>query len=205
MATFTRRRAAWASPIGDRMVYRAGVIGLAVVVLGGCAQEAPPGRDRPLESPAKTTSWTHPNSVPRIQRAVSRLEERVEVPVVLPRLLPEGISLSPSEPVRFSEGGGGILHLVFDRKRHLFIQYGEARFDGCGGDAAKLVRVRGQPGLLYVSPIGKWSELIWPAKPGSPHGRYGLSGSLSAAHVMTVARSMRPSPERAESADPTGC
>jgi hypothetical protein len=133
--------------------------------------------------------------VASIDEALAFIRKRVDERVVLPEGLPAGVALAPEHPVsalRSTTPTGWMLHLVYGTKKHVYIQYGSAVFDGCGPVGARRISVGSVPGLLVASkhPSGWWSELIWPAKPTDTTGRYGLTGSLSPRHTLRMARSM---------------
>jgi hypothetical protein len=155
-----------------------------------------PGTSAPSQATRREEAqWTATTTIPGLDRVVAALGDRVNVPITLPPRVPRGTRLDSRHPVRFYGSAGrqtGILHLVVGRKKHLYVQYGQATFDGCGGDRAEVVTVAGDPGLLDVSPIATWSQLIWPAVPGNPQGRYGLAGSFSGVELLALAESMEP-------------
>jgi hypothetical protein len=170
-------------------------VGLLVVVLVVCGESATQTSGRSQPTQMEETTWSDANSVPGLRHAVARLRERIDVPILVPSKVPHGTTLDSRHPLRFYRRGAertAVLHFVFGRQKHLYVDYGHATFDGCGGDRAKPVKVGGKPGLLSVSPIATWSALIWPALPRNPQGRYGLAGSFSGAEILALAESMQP-------------
>jgi hypothetical protein len=117
----------------------------------------------------------------------------VSVPVLLPPNLPGGAHLASHDALysaRYGKKTAWFLQLEWPDKRHLFLQYGVALFDGCGGDTAKPVQIGNQPGMIYVSPGHRWSDLIWPATRKHLQGVYGLAGSFTREGILRLARSM---------------
>jgi hypothetical protein len=170
-------------------------LGLLVVVLVACGETAPEIRETSQPTQKDEPLWSDTRSVPGLRRAMARLRDRMDVPILVPSKVPHGTRLDSRHPLRFYRRGAertASLHFVFGRKKHLYVDYGHATFDGCGGDRAKPVKVGGKPGLLSVSPIATWSALIWPALPRDPQGRYGLAGSFSGAKILALAESMEP-------------
>jgi hypothetical protein len=131
----------------------------------------------------------------------------MDIPVVLPHPLPSGTHLDPQGHlfVRTVPGGrrAAQLQLVFGAGGHLIIQYGVAVFEGRGGDDAVPTKVGGMDALIYQSPDLLWTELIWPATPDHPEGKYGLSGTLPRSVILALARSMSQQP--AKDAAEVGC
>jgi len=62
-------------------------------------------------------------------------------------------------------------------------------------------------GLLSSMPSpGSRADLIWPVTPNKPKGRYGLSGTFSAAELVRLAESMEPvRPARQATPHRAGC
>ena len=83
-----------------------------------------------------------------------------------------------------------MLHLEFGSHEHLYLQYGVATFDGCGADTARQTTVLGQPAMYSSSGRPPWTELIWPATPKHPEGRYGVTGNLTLRRALAMAESM---------------
>jgi hypothetical protein len=180
---------------------------LVVLALVGCSGAA--ARGHPLQvharpgattaladlgtPPAANTTTTEdpePDPHPRsIQAALRFIRRHVDVPVFLPRGVPKGLRLSPDHPLYLTNAGGWELSLVFGHRQHLFIQYGAATFDGCGGDSARPTHVGSRPALIYTTRGS--TELVWPATPSQPTGVYGLAGSLGPARMLAMARSMQ--------------
>jgi hypothetical protein len=107
------------------------------------------------------------------------------------RDLPPGTRLAAAPIIH---GGSAQLSLRLPGPRLLTIQYGRAGFDGCGPLHPRAVTVAGAPAVLEVDTAGgrPYTTLVWPARPASPHGRYGLSGHFSAARLLALAASMAP-------------
>jgi hypothetical protein len=186
----------------------AGAVALALVLgfAGGWLAHQPPHPSRSNPVGASRGSPAEQVKVPDVLRepttrvasiddALAFIRKRVDERVVLPEGLPAGVALAPEHPVsalRSTTPTGWMLHLVYGTKKHVYIQYGSAVFDGCGPVGARRISVGSVPGLLVASkhPSGWWSELIWPAKPTDTTGRYGLTGSLSPRHTLRMARSM---------------
>lgn len=132
----------------------------------------------------------------------------VSVPVVLPQLPPETELKARSTsvyPAGASSSAEITLNLEGQADSELWIQYGIAKFDGCGGDSAQTTTVVGQPGLLLHESKG-WSTLIWPATHSHPEGSYGLSGPFRPARLMVWAEQMEAARRKAiERHPPIGC
>jgi len=123
------------------------------------------------------------------------VQSKIDVPVVLPSPLPPGAHLArrPVYVSTFDAGVSAMLHLEFGSREHLYLQYGVATYDGCGADSAKTTTVLGRPAMYNSSRQALWTELIWPATPKHPEGRYGLTGNVT----LRQARAMADSMERA--------
>jgi hypothetical protein len=130
---------------------------------------------------------------PELHAAVSRLERRLGLPILLPTKLPQGSLLDSRKGVSFFRYGNhwsGRLSFVFGSRKHVLIDYGVALFDGCGGDTAEPISVNGKPGLILPSRSATWTQLIWPATVKHPRGLYGVTGSLTRAQAIAIAESM---------------
>ena len=104
-------------------------------------------------------------------------------------------------PLEATTRTGRMLNLVNHKKKFVvLIQYGVGTFDGCGPTSPRVAEVSGRPGLYETShhKWGWWTELVWPARPGHPDGRYGLSGNLPPDRMLRMARSMPPIPPPGE-------
>jgi hypothetical protein len=138
-----------------------------------------------IATPAQATSFRS------ITEAVRLLQAKVHV--VLPRPLPPDTRLGPGRAVYVAKFGGrvnGQLHLEFGSHGVLDLQCGLAMFDGCGADAARPVHIGTRSALITTSPGSRWTQVIWPATPSSPEGRYGLAGTLPMKTALAMADSM---------------
>jgi hypothetical protein len=150
----------------------------------------------PRRSPEREPKgWRRTRYIP-VREAVQRLRRHVDVPVVLPRDriagLPSyrGWSADPKylEWTRRGRVTVGTLKLV-SRRDYLWIEYGFAIPDGCGGrDTAIPTDVRGEPALLW--PGDGHSAVIWPVRPHGRSGRFGLVGSFAGYGILRLAESM---------------
>lgn len=144
-----------------------------------------------------------------MHEAVERLARHVDVPVVLPRHrhFLRSYRRWLADPMHSSwERRGdetvGTLHLT-SRRDHLWISYGYAIPDGCGGrDTAIPTDVLGDPALLWTS--GGQSSVIWPVRPHGRIGRFELSGSFEGYEIHQLAESMETQLREAPQHDP-GC
>jgi hypothetical protein len=151
---------------------------------------------------------TKPRQTAAVDAAISRLERRVDVGVPLPLSLPRGIKLDVRDPVSFFQQGDqvdGRLSFIFGTRKHVLIDYGLSRFDGCDPNRATAVSVGGQPGLILASRSGKWTQVIWPAVAERPQGLYGVAGSLSPGQALSVAESMETGPHVIPGGGLSGC
>ena len=128
-----------------------------------------------------------------IPHAVRVIQKRLDFPVLVPSGL-DGWRVGPRPAISFYDGSAQ-LDLRKGRKQILIVQFGRVGFDGCGADAARPVTIRGKPGLVNGSfgppvGVGPWSEVIWPATPEHPEGRYGLSGTFTTKEIVKLARTM---------------
>ena len=128
-----------------------------------------------------------------LQDALAIMRRNLDIPVALPPL-PKGSRLPPRKGLTAHFSGAKKsyrLHLLVGRRRHLYIDYGVAVFDGCGGDQARPVNVGIERGLLLGSHRTPWSQLIWPANKRTLRGTYGLAGSFTGKELLKLARSMQ--------------
>lgn len=185
-----------------------GLLVVALIAMTGCDRSRSVATLSPPDalSASRTVSptvdqTTPPPQSPRftsIAGALAFIREHLgDVRVVLPDGLPEGVALAPKNPVYKLESTtrvGWVLHLVYGTKKHVYIQFESATFDGCGTEGARDVRVGDMPGALIATQYrsGWWTELIWPATTALPFGRYGLAGSLPPGRMLRIARSMPP-------------
>ncbi|MGH2711697.1 MAG: hypothetical protein ACRDH9_10900 [Actinomycetota bacterium] len=128
-----------------------------------------------------------------IGEAVTFIQSRMHLPIVLPAKLPRDAHLSIYNLVdvsRFEGRARAHLRIDFGVRGYLYINYGVTGFDGCGGDTAVEVDVLGQRGLLLEHMSGG-ATIIWPVPEGSLEGRYGLdSHTLPGERLLRMARSM---------------
>ena len=107
-----------------------------------------------------------------------------------------------------SYGGRGTarIRLTFGGEGILILDYGASGFDGCGGDDAEVVSIAGKRGLIATAGTRRrpWSQVVWPVRPGHLAGTYGLSGSVTRATALRLARSMQVAIDAREGPDP-GC
>jgi hypothetical protein len=111
------------------------------------------------------THLTKPRQTAAVDAAISRLERQVDVGVPLPLSMPRGTKLDARNPVSFfrqRDQVDGRLNFIFGTRKHVLIDYGLSRFDGCDLSRARAVSVGGQPGLILTSGSGKWSQVICP-------------------------------------------
>src|SRR5918992_3494667 len=89
---------------------------LLVMVLIACGEGAA-NRNSLTRSRVKgPSSWSATKTVPDLDRAVARLRDKVDLPILLPDRIPRGTRLDPRKPLRFYRSGDqrrGVLHLVF--------------------------------------------------------------------------------------------
>ena len=181
-----------------RSVRRLVISLLATVMASSCASShTVTGAHSPRAAHTTAAATASPRSDPRfasIAEALAFIRARVHVPVVLPHGLPADVSLARHAAYMSVGAGGvrsGVLVLRFGEKGNLIFQFGDAGFDGCGGDGARPVRIGMHIGMVN-SFSGKtpWAEVIWPATPKTMHGRYGISGTLTRPQALHLARSM---------------
>lgn len=123
--------------------------------------------------------------------AITWLRAHLDIPVALPSPLPAGAHLAPKGALSLLTLDGrrsAQLTLVLPSGQQVLIQFGVAVFDGCGADSAVAARVGDQPALLNVNPGS--ADVIWPATPGHPEGRYGIGGPFTEDEVLALAGSM---------------
>ncbi|HEX2295735.1 MAG TPA: hypothetical protein VHN37_10545 [Actinomycetota bacterium] len=151
--------------------------------------------ETPAPTPEPRRGWREPHYVP-VRVAVERLARRIDFPVVLPRDRLAGIRsyrgwLADPRHLDWRRRGGrmvGSLRLV-SRRNDLWIYYGYASPDGCGGrDTAVPTKVLGEPALLWT--YDRSSLLVWPVRPHGHTGTYGLSGSFEGFKLLRLARAM---------------
>lgn len=139
-----------------------------------------------------------------IAHAVRVIQRRFNFPVLIPGGL-EGWRLGPRHAIHFSRDLVQ-LDLRKGRKKILIVLFGRVGFDGCGGDNARPVMIDGKPGLVNPSSGGHvWSEVIWPATPKHPEGRYGLTGTFGAKAIVKLARTMERAVAAMSTKQPRGC
>jgi hypothetical protein len=178
---------------------------LAACLLASCQPERPARQTAPVARPSITfnepveeehKTWRKERYI-SVALAVKRLQEHVDVPVVLPltdrRVLPnlKGWLADPKylewNVVEGVRAGGMVLR---KNRQILHLSYGLAGFDGCGGrESAIETTVGDQPAL--VNPAGnRWSTVIWPVTETGSTGRYGISGTFEAVEMMKLAEAM---------------
>jgi hypothetical protein len=133
-----------------------------------------------------------------VEEAVARLEPHVDVPIVLPHDRVAGLWHLDgwlADPKYLEWGSlrgvrGGTIKLQKE-ERILFLHYGLAGFDGCGGrDTAIETDVLGAPALLDESEDHEWSTIIWPVTKTGSVGRYGIDGTFAGWKMVRLAESM---------------
>ena len=88
-------------------------------------------------------------------------------------------------------------------EERVYLQYGVATFDGCGRDAAHPTTVLDRPALYSRHP-GQ-TTLIWPATPGHPDGRFGITAAENLNTVIRWAEEMESSTQVARTEVLSGC
>ena len=172
----------------------------------GLRRSPEPTRSTGASKAARRRAARESASVASIAEAVAFLQKNVEVRVVLPRPLPPRTRLV-KDPVGLSRFGNRVnarLTLRFGTGGILHLQYGVALFDGCGADAAHATTIRGRRALVYTAPRGPWTEVIWPATPAHPEGRYGVAGTLTLPQAVAMAESMEAARARLQRVE-VGC
>jgi hypothetical protein len=120
-----------------------------------------------------------------LQSAFAFMRRYIDVPLVMPelpdaRFLGVDVSLGfmrpPHADVTFDVGG-----------RQLSIQYGDARFDGCG-EANRELEIAGRPAIALVH--DSWIDLLWPDTGIASGTDYGLSGEFSMETLVGWAEEM---------------
>jgi hypothetical protein len=96
--------------------------------------------------------------------------------------------------------GNIVLEVAEER---VYLQYGVATFDGCGGDAAHPTNVLDRPALCSRHP-GQ-TTLIWPATSGHPDGRFGITAAQNLKPVIRWAEEMESSTQVARTEMLSGC
>jgi hypothetical protein len=183
------------------------VLVLAGALLSSCARGGDPhavtNSNRPLTPsptarprPRHATSPLHDPLIPvrpfhldqhqAIRDALAFIRRRVSVPVVLPPNLPLGLRLAMDHPVYrvSSRPPGYVLVLDWSGNGEFLFQFGAAVFDGCGALFAHPIEIRGHPALI------NGPEVIWPATPSHPTGKYGVRGPLPPREIVALAESM---------------
>jgi hypothetical protein len=140
--------------------------------------------------------------------AARQLDRYLNIPVVIPSPLPPGTSLQAKKGAWVSAyGGRGTAEIrLHTDEGILILDYGASGFDGCGGDDADVVWIHGKRGLITADHYGRrpWSQVVWPVKPGHVDGTYGVTGNVSRAEALALARSMQVAIDAANGPDP-GC
>ena len=183
--------------------------GCGTGVLAGCGGDEPPAPEA-AASPAPTATATATATAVReaperrryetLGQAVAAVERRVDVPVVVPRNLPDELEYATAGTRR----NGGYIAFSAPGRRVLHIQYGEAGFDGCGPLHPRATTVGDVPAIVNAS--GREVTLVWPATLKRTTGRYGLSGPFPQARMMRFAESMQAQGRAAARARrPRGC
>ena len=183
---------------------RVGVTVLVAGVLCGCGDDGTPhdaanGGTSATSAVAQATS-TEPIAeirARRLRKAIASIARHVDVPVMLPSNLPDGVTLSDDPTINNTSSQ---LPLDLGAPRFLLIEYGVAGLTTCRG--FRRVTVGAVPGLMSTSkvrPNGSGKDLayrtvVWPATPELPQGRYGISGTFSTARLLAFARAMKVRP-----------
>jgi hypothetical protein len=179
------------------------------LLLTACEHSASPAVSAPSPHGSRTTHTPKPKPTrtpaplvplhrfdpadhPAIAHALAFIQGKVDVPVVLPPYLPTGLHLAQDHPVYRigTRRPGWMLALDWPRHGEFLFQYGASAFDGCGGESARPIEIRGQPGLVLTIGHDEAAEVIWPATPDHQTGRYGIQGNLPTRQVMRLAQWM---------------
>lgn len=163
---------------------------LAIVLGAAACSEA--REASPVERPRATASPQRERFVP-FGRAVARLAPHIDVPVVLPRPGDYGGWVADLRYVDWRRYRGRRVGTLVVRKDDeiLWIHYGHATPDGCGGRATAVeTDVSGQPGLVWTTRGREWSQIVWPVRPRGHTGRYGLAGTFTPGEIVRLAESM---------------
>ncbi len=148
-----------------------------------------------------------PVSFHSVEDAVAYLSQLLDMPLRLPSKLPRGVRLDPVRPVRVNRHGGvttATMTLRFGKQGIMGFTFGSARFDGCGGDGAVEVDLKGQPALMLAKDELPWTQIIWPASEEDLEGAYGIYGSLPSTEMLELARSV-PRLKAAQTRQGGGC
>lgn len=176
---------------------------------GGEAFRAAPRRTAATPDPQAEPGPSKDRFVP-VREAVERLARHVDVPVVLPRDPAGGIPgyrgwRADTRYLQWRRRGGltvGTLKLT-SRHDYLWIDYGYAIPDGCGGrDTAVETDVLGDPALLWTG--RGYGAIVWPVRRRGRIGRFGLNGSFGGRELLRLAESMETRLREAPARDP-GC
>jgi hypothetical protein len=184
------------------------VVPVVAVLLAGCGGEEEP-REREVAAATATATAT-PTAIPTqestgprpkrrrfrsLDEAIDMVDHLVEVPVVLPANLPDGVRVAGAG----GRKGSGYIGLAIEKRRPLHIQYGEAGFDGCGPLNPRAITIGGVPGVINASDGSKPPHIaiVWPATVKEPTGRYGVSGQFPREKLVAWAESMQ---QRAQAA-----
>jgi hypothetical protein len=192
---------------------RAVSLALAAVLTTACSAEGARPREQavPTAEPAQSPAPRKQRAIP-VHVALARLRRHVDVPVVLPRDRLAGLRnyrgwVADRKYLEWERRGGRTVGTLVLRRDHrvLWIRYGYAEPDGCGGrDTAVPTEVLGEPALLWVVRGGVWSEIVWPVRPRGHVGSYGLAGSFDAPDMLRLAESMETALRKAPARD-DGC
>jgi hypothetical protein len=138
------------------------------------------------------------------QQAAGSIQRRIGAPAVLPAGLPHGTQVS-GKP-RF-HGRSASLTLKLPDERIVSIQYGRARFDGCGPSNPTAIDLAGTPAVMNkLRHRGRpYTEIVWPATLSRREGRYGVAGDLPRRRMVALATSMARKADEAEASVVRGC
>lgn len=175
---------------------------LVAVLAASCSSPATRGLDAraPTPRPERSEGWRKDRYVP-VRRAVARLERHVDVPVVLPRDRLAGVRdldrwVADRRYLDWRRYHGRRVGTLVVRRGDeiLWIHYGHAVSDGCGGrETAVETYVLGEPALVWTVRGARpepWSEIVWPVRPRGRTGAYGLSGTFESWEIVRLAESM---------------
>ena len=141
--------------------------------------------------------------------ALSSLQARVDVPILLPTPLPAGARLDRKDPTSFYRNGDeewvATLNLTLAEGGSLEIAYGAPQLNiACVEDAhIRSTHVGEYPALLATT--DSESQVVWPATNEEPQGNYRLISSLTGPEILHLARTMEPVPGLEPTAPAPAC
>jgi hypothetical protein len=145
-----------------------------------------------------------------ITRALAIIRKRVDVPVFLPKPLPEGAHLAPGDSsfsIQQRDQGGitGQIRLAFGDGGQLVIEYGAPLLAECEAEFQSLTAVRVGPYPAVRGVAHDHVALLWPATLHELQGKYKLDGTLDASTMLRLARSMVRSKDLRPEVAPPAC